>query len=76
MLTKHTQNKAHPGLLVMALQDDEDTVLSLKDVLEEDKELEDTANAVLGDSQDSECSYSKVCCCFSFLTDQILSYFL
>jgi len=42
------------------LQDDEDTVLSLGDVLEEDKELEETANAVLGDSEDSECSYQKV----------------
>ncbi len=42
------------------LPDDEDTVLSLDDVLEEDKELEDTANAVLGDSEDSDCSYSKV----------------
>ena len=44
----------------MALQDDEDTVMSLGDVLEEDKELEETANAVLGDSEDSECSYKKV----------------
>jgi hypothetical protein len=34
--------------------------VSLQDVLEEDQELESTANAVLGDSDDSKCSYSKV----------------
>ena len=39
---------------------DEDTTVSLQDVLEEDKDLEDTANAVLGDSDDTKCSYSKV----------------
>ena len=39
---------------------EEDTTVSLQDVLEEDKDLEDTANAVLGDSDDTKCSYSKV----------------
>lgn len=39
---------------------EEDTTVSLQDVLEEDKHLEDTANAVLGDSDDTKCSYSKV----------------
>lgn len=34
--------------------------VSLQDVLDEDQELESTANAVLGDSDDSKCSYSKV----------------
>lgn len=38
-----------------------EATLSLQDVLEEDQELEDTANAVLGDSDDSKCSYLKVC---------------
>ena len=40
--------------------EDEDTIVSLQDVLEEDQELENTANAVLGDSDDTECSYAKV----------------
>ena len=45
----------------MSVEDEEsDTILSLQDVLEEDQELENTANAVLGDSDDSQCSYSKV----------------
>lgn len=35
--------------------------VSLQDIIEEDQELESTANAVLGDSDDSKCSYSKVC---------------
>lgn len=39
---------------------EEDTTVSLQDVLEEDKDLEDTANAVFGDSDDTKCSYSKV----------------
>ena len=38
----------------------EEESISLQDVLEEDQELESTANAVLGDSDDSKCSYSKV----------------
>lgn len=38
----------------------EEESVSLQDVLEEDQELERTANAVLGDSDDSKCSYSKV----------------
>ena len=42
------------------LEPDEDTIVSLHDVLEEDEELENTANAVLGDSDDKDCSYSKV----------------
>lgn len=37
-----------------------DTTMSLQDVLEEDQELENTANAVLGDSDDAKCSYGKV----------------
>lgn len=34
--------------------------VSLQDVLEESKELEKVANAVLGDSDDSCCTYSQV----------------
>ena len=37
-----------------------DTVVSLQDVLEEDQRLEQTANAVLGASDDSSCTYTKV----------------
>lgn len=37
-----------------------DTVVSLQDVIEEDQQLELTANAVLGASDDSGCTYSKV----------------
>ena len=42
--------------------DGEEAVLSLQDVLEEDQQLEETANAVLGDSDDTQCTYSKVQC--------------
>ena len=40
--------------------EDTDTV-SLKEVAEEEKELQDMANAVLGDSDDTNCTYTKVC---------------
>ena len=40
--------------------DEEDTVVSLQDVLEENRQLEETANAVLGPSDDSSCTYSNV----------------
>ena len=39
-----------------------DPVVSLQDVIEEDQQLEQTANAVLGGSDDSSCTYSKVYC--------------
>ena len=42
-------------------EDAEQAVISLQDVLEEDQQLEDTANAVLGDSDDTQCTYPKVC---------------
>ena len=35
-------------------------VVSLQDVLEEDQQLEQTANAVLGPSDDDRCTYAKV----------------
>ena len=34
--------------------------LSLLDVIEEEKELQDAANAVLGGADDSNCTYSSV----------------
>lgn len=40
--------------------EDEDSVVSLKDIIEEETELQDTANAVLGDSDDTNCTYPKV----------------
>lgn len=39
---------------------DDETVVSLQDVLAEDQQLEQTANAVLGDSDDTQCTYPKV----------------
>ena len=39
---------------------DEDSVVSIKDVVDEEQELQDTANAVLGDSDDTNCTYEKV----------------
>lgn len=44
----------------MAEAGPEESVVSLQDVLEEDQQLEQTANAVLGDSDDSQCTYTKV----------------
>lgn len=41
------------------MSSDEQEVVSLQDVLEEDQQLQVTANAVLGDSDDSQCTYSK-----------------
>lgn len=36
--------------------------VSLQEVLEESRELEEIANAVLGDSDDSCCTYAQVTC--------------
>ena len=44
----------------MATEGEDDTILSLQDVVEEDQRLEQTANAVLGDSDDTRCTYTKV----------------
>ena len=44
-------------------EEDQDAVVSLQEVLEEDQHLEDTANAVLGDSDDTQCTYPKVHTC-------------
>ena len=41
-------------------REDDEGIVSLQDVLEEDQRLEQTANAVLGDSDDTQCTYSKV----------------
>jgi E3 ubiquitin-protein ligase UBR7 len=38
---------------------DEDSVVSLKDIVEEEQQLQDTANAVFGDSDDTNCTYPK-----------------
>lgn len=37
--------------------DDTDPVVSLQDIIDEDRELESTANAVLGGSDDQDCTY-------------------
>jgi len=37
-----------------------DEVVSMVDVLQEDNDLEEEANAVLGDSDDQCCTYSRV----------------
>lgn len=41
--------------------DCENVVLSMVDVLEENKALEEEANAVLGASDDQNCTYPQVC---------------
>lgn len=40
---------------------DEGNVVTMVDVLEEENELEEDANAVLGGADDKTCTYSKVC---------------
>ena len=40
--------------------EDEDSVVSIKDIVDEEQALQDTANAVLGDSDDTNCTYTKV----------------
>ena len=51
---------------------DTDGVVSLQEVLEEDQHLEDTANAVLGDSDDTQCTYPKVLTCTILLQNKVL----
>ncbi len=51
---------------------DTDGVVSLQEVLEEDQHLEDTANAVLGDSDDTQCTYPKVLTCTVLLQNKVL----
>ena len=46
--------------------EDGEGIVSLQDVLEEDQRLEQTANAVLGDSDDTQCTYPKVSCELSY----------
>lgn len=63
LIKAHQGSAGAPTLHAMMMSvpiEDEDTIVSLQDVLEEDQELENTANAVLGDSDDTECSYAKV----------------
>lgn len=57
--------------------EDEDSVISLKDVIEEDQELQDTANAVLGDSDDTNCTYPEVTLTepFTLIDNSLLSYY-
>ena len=40
--------------------DGEEETVSLLDVIHEEKELQDAANAVLGGADDSNCTYSSV----------------
>ncbi|XP_003383846.1 PREDICTED: putative E3 ubiquitin-protein ligase UBR7 [Amphimedon queenslandica] len=42
-----------------AFLEDEDSVVSIKDIVDEEQALQDTANAVLGDSDDTNCTYTK-----------------
>ena len=48
------------GLGAGEMSSEEEGVVSLQDVLEENRQLEETANAVLGASDDSSCTYPKV----------------
>lgn len=59
-INEHPLIKAHPLGYRLEMAVEEESV-SLQDIIEEDQELESTANAVFGDSDDSKCSYSKVC---------------
>ena len=43
------------------LEENEDTVLSMVEVLQESEDLEEEATAVLGDSDDRCCTYPLVC---------------
>lgn len=52
----------------MSVGGEDEAIVSLQDVLEEDQRLEQTANAVLGDSDDTQCTYSKVSRLWSFVT--------
>lgn len=40
---------------------EEDKVVTMMDVLQEQENFEEDANAVLGGSDDKNCTYSKVC---------------
>ena len=53
-------DRSHQSCKMAGVSEDPDDIMSLQEVLDEDKELVDTANAVLGDGDDSQCSYSKV----------------
>ena len=41
-------------------ENEEGAAVSMVDVLQEEQQLEEDANAVLGDSDDKECTYNKV----------------
>lgn len=45
---------------------EEENSVTMLDVLQEEKELEDDANAVFGSSDDKICTYGKVCCLIIF----------
>jgi E3 ubiquitin-protein ligase UBR7 len=46
--------------------EEETNVITMVDVLKEEQELEDDAKAVLGASDDQNCTYSRVNMCFKF----------
>ena len=56
-------NKEQPKTSTMA--DEEDSGITLIDVLEEEDQLEQDANAVLGGSDDQNCTYSLVIISYS-----------
>ena len=46
--------------LTPGTENEDDSAISMLDVLEEQQELEENANAVLGDSDDRNCTYIMV----------------
>lgn len=56
--TKNNNKKMEESLA--PVENSGEDVLSMIDVLKEENELEEEANAVLGDSDDQNCTYPKV----------------
>ena len=48
------------------LNSEEDSGITLVDVLEEEAQLEEDADAVLGGSDDQNCTYLSVCYCHKY----------
>ena len=60
MQTRQTFQAVNEATKMAGKSEDGENVLSMVDVLEEDKALEEEANAVLGASDDQNCTYPQV----------------
>lgn len=56
--------------------DDEEEIITMQDVIDQEEELEDEAFAVLGASDDKNCSYTQVCirCLTIIIGTKMLNY--